>query len=58
LGQKLPGNLPENLKNQNGEQKKGLQLVPRLKSWAEDRKFPEKSNGYPMEQTFSAFLPF
>jgi hypothetical protein len=39
------------------KQKKGLQLIPRLKIWAEGRKFSE-SNGYPMEQTFSAFLPF
>ncbi len=38
--------------------KKGLQLVTRLKIWAEDRKFSEKSDGHPMEQTFSAFLPF
>jgi len=58
LGQKLPGNSPENLKNQDGEQNNGLQLVPRLKIWAEDRKFSEKSNGHPMEETFSAFLPF
>jgi hypothetical protein len=38
--------------------KKGLQFVPRLKIWAEDRKFSEKSNGHAMEQTSSAFLPF
>jgi hypothetical protein len=55
LGQKLPENPPENLKNQDGEQKK---KVFSWKIWAEDRKFSEKSNGHPMEQTFSAFLPF
>jgi hypothetical protein len=32
--------------------KKGLQFVPGLKIWAEDRKFSKKSNGHPMEQTF------
>jgi hypothetical protein len=57
FGQKLPGNPPENLKNQDGEQKK-KKRSSRLKIWAEDRKFSEKSNGHPMEQTFSAFLPF
>jgi hypothetical protein len=53
FGVKLPENPPENLKNQDGEQKKkGLQLVPRMKIWAEDRKFSEKTYGHPMEQTF------
>jgi hypothetical protein len=33
-------------------------LVHRLKIWAEDRKFSEKSNGHSMEQRFSPFLPF
>jgi hypothetical protein len=39
FGQKLPGNPPENVKNQDGEQKKRSSC---LKIWAEDRKFSEK----------------